>query len=308
MTKTNANSPKKNKRKYVPLILILFCLAALFIFQCELSSIKENAKIPEEPAILPDTSAIEAPDTLAVPQAESSSGEEILSSSSSAPALKPKTTVASSSSAALPPPPVSSSVNSDSVPPAGTLAPPPGRYYEPIALTVKCDEIKCKSFISLEDTLSPQELSGTIEYNKTGAVFFRVQDSAGNLSPWESGHYDMASDNVCGKNAYPVPVGAKTVCVDAYEYPNREGELPKDMVSHADAVRLCEQSGKRLCALDEWQAACRGKDKFNYSYGNSYRGASCNTQSKQALRSGRKENPNKLYVPAEKNNAAVGSA
>ncbi|MDR1760491.1 MAG: SUMF1/EgtB/PvdO family nonheme iron enzyme [Fibrobacter sp.] len=286
MTPKNTNPPKKNKRKYIPLILMLLCLAVLFIFQCQLRSIKENATVPEEPAVLPDTSAIQTPDTIAVPEAESSSGE-ILLSSSSALAPKPKVTTASSS-ATLPPPPLSSASN-DFTPPAGTLAPPPGRYYEPISLTVKCDEIKCKSFISFEDTLSPQELSAAIEYNKTGSVFFRVQDSAGNLSKWESGHYDMASDNVCGKNAYPVPVGTKTICVDAYEYPNLEGELPKDMVSQAEAVRLCEQAGKRLCSLNEWQAACRGKDKFNYSYGNSYRGANCNTQSNQAQRAGRKE-------------------
>ena len=36
------------------------------------------------------------------------------------------------------------------------------------------------------------------------------------------------------------------------------------------------------------QAACRGKDGFKYSYGNSYKQSKCNTNTKAAKRSGRK--------------------
>jgi hypothetical protein len=106
--------------------------------------------------------------------------------------------------------------NSDKVPPTAEIAPPAGRYYDPIKLKVKCDEIKCKTFVSIGDTLNPQDASKGIDYNKTGSVFFYAEDSVGNRSAWEEAKYDMASDNVCGKNAFPVPVGAKTVCVDAY--------------------------------------------------------------------------------------------
>ena len=65
-----------------------------------------------------------------------------------------------------------------------------------------------------------------MDYNKTGGVFFQAEDSVGNRTKWEEAKYDMASDNFCGKNAYPVPVGGKTVCVDAYEYPNVADENP----------------------------------------------------------------------------------
>ena len=178
--------------------------------------------------------------------------------------------------------------NSDKVPPTAEITPPAGRYYDPIKLKVKCDEIKCKTFVSIGDTLNPQDASKGLDYNKTGSVFFYAEDSVGNRSAWEEAKYDMASDNVCGKNAFPVPVGAKTVCVDAYEYPNQPDATPKDMVSQEEAANICKKEGKHLCTIEEWQAACRGKDGFKYSYGNSYKQSKCNTNTKAAKRSGRK--------------------
>ena len=178
--------------------------------------------------------------------------------------------------------------NSDKVPPTAEITPPAGRYYDPIKLKVKCDEIKCKTFVSIGDTLNPQDASKGIEYNKTGSVFFYATDSVGNRSAWEEAKYDMASDNICGKNAYPVPVGGKTVCVDAYEYPNQPDATPKDMVSQEEAARICKNEGKHLCTIEEWQAACRGKDGFKFSYGNGYKQSKCTTNTKAAKRSGRK--------------------
>ncbi len=185
--------------------------------------------------------------------------------------------------------------NRDSIPPEASIVPPAGRYYDPIRLKVKCDEYKCKTFYSIGDTNNVQELSKPVEYNKTGDVFYFAEDSAGNRSAWQSVHYDMASDNQCGKNAYPVPVGGKTVCVDAYEYPNEADAVVKDMVSHDQAVELCKQAGKRLCKFNEWSAACKGKDSFRYSYGPSYKPSKCNTNSKAARRAGRKEQCRSWY-------------
>lgn len=177
----------------------------------------------------------------------------------------------------------------DQTPPSAEIVPPSGRYYDPIKLKVKCDEIKCKTFLSIGDTLNPVEAGKAVEYNKTGSVFYFAEDSVGNRTKWEEAKYDMASDNICGKNAYPVPVGGKTVCVDAYEYPNEADATPRDMVSQEQAEELCKQAGKHLCSIDEWQAACRGKDKTRFSYGDGYKQNKCNTNTKAMKRSGRKE-------------------
>ena len=183
----------------------------------------------------------------------------------------------------------------DQVPPVAEIAPPAGRYYDPIKLKVKCEEIKCKTYLSIGDTMHAQEAGKAIEYNKTGSVFFYAEDSVGNRTAWEEAKYDMASDNICGKNAYPVPLGGKTVCVDAYEYPNKADELPRDMVSQEQAASLCQQEGKHLCSLAEWQAACKSKDNTRYSYGDSYKQNKCNTNTKAAKRSGRKEQCRSWY-------------
>lgn len=177
----------------------------------------------------------------------------------------------------------------DQTPPSAEIVPPSGRYYDPIKLKVRCDEIKCKTFLSIGDTLNPVEAGKAVEYNKTGSVFYFAEDSVGNRSKWEEAKYDMASDNICGKNAYPVPVGGKTVCVDAYEYPNEADANPRDMVSQEQADELCKQAGKHLCSIDEWQAACRGKDKTRFSYGDAYKQNKCNTNTKAMKRTGRKE-------------------
>ncbi len=333
-TQNNANGKKKGKRNLVILILMFLLLVCLFIVQCHLNRIKEEAlaeqKLQElalrQQQILDSIRLAEQAkaDSLKAFEdariADSLRLADSLRTADSLANLKPginqdslrhvrdslrairkarkdslahvadslakleKAKQDSLNKARL----ADSLRNSDKVPPTAEITPPAGRYYDPIKLKVKCDEIKCKTFVSIGDTLNPQDASKGIEYNKTGSVFFYAADSVGNRSAWEEAKYDMASDNICGKNAYPVPVGAKTVCVDAYEYPNQPDATPKDMVSQEEAARICKNEGKHLCSIEEWQAACRGKDGFKYSYGKSYKQNKCNTNTKSAKRSGRK--------------------
>ncbi len=66
-------------------------------------------------------------------------------------------------------------------------------------------------------------------------------------------------------------------CIDKYEYPNREGSLPQGNLSFTDATMLCEQQGKRLCTVEEWQWSCGGFDNLSYPYGKAYEENRCNT-------------------------------
>lgn len=326
MAEQNQQNKKKNAKNKLVLVAMLVILICLFLVQCALKNMAGSAQEPvvEEPVVQDTVPAVVVPvdttpvdttpvvdtvkaDTVVKPvrdpaadsirarrKAERDSLKAIQDSikavedslkrvADSLAALeaarKADSARIADSIAALP---------VDSVPPTVSLVPPPGRYYEPIKLKAKCDELKCNSWISIGDTLNPVDAKKGVEYNKKGIVFFRAQDSAGNYSPWESGEYDMASDNRCGKNAYPVPVNGKEVCVDAYEYPNKADETPRDMVSQEQAASLCEAAGKRLCTIDEWQAACKGKDNTKYSYGSSYIPTRCNANTKAAQRSGRK--------------------
>ena len=68
-----------------------------------------------------------------------------------------------------------------------------------------------------------------------------------------------------------------STCMDRYEYPNRNGELPQVLVSWEEANSLCEVQGKRLCTSDEWERGCRGTERRTWSYGNTRNGQTCNT-------------------------------
>jgi hypothetical protein len=70
-------------------------------------------------------------------------------------------------------------------------------------------------------------------------------------------------------------------CIDIFEFPNRACELPFVFVSPSQAKRICEAQGKRLCAQEEWNLACRGDpaggpDRL-YAYGETLDLTVCNT-------------------------------
>jgi sulfatase modifying factor 1 len=74
--------------------------------------------------------------------------------------------------------------------------------------------------------------------------------------------------------------GRTAVCVDRYEWPNRKGVRPavamtavqslwdreREDDSH-NAEALCASVGKRLCRMEEWVSACKGKGGTDYPFG-----------------------------------------
>ena len=69
--------------------------------------------------------------------------------------------------------------------------------------------------------------------------------------------------------------------IDVYEYPNREGALPRVDVTWSEARDLCGKRGKRLCTEGEWEKACRGPDDYLYGYGPVLEQGRCNTPRKE---------------------------
>jgi len=69
------------------------------------------------------------------------------------------------------------------------------------------------------------------------------------------------------------------VCIDKYEFPNKEGALPQVNVSFSDAKTLCEKQGKRLCSADEWRWSCSGLEGYIYPYGRVLEKEDCNMES-----------------------------
>ncbi len=54
------------------------------------------------------------------------------------------------------------------------------------------------------------------------------------------------------------------------------GVVPQGYIAGSQAQTACTNAGKRLCALDEWLAACRGPMNRTYPYGNTYVPRRCN--------------------------------
>jgi len=289
---------KKGRQRFWALLMIILLMLILFmIFQCQVT--ERNNRLAEEARQRTLELAIEK----AQRTADSLIREDSLrraadTAGEASPSLQPEVSATPSPRGTAPKTPAKiDSADAkeeplqkptDTIPPSPSILPPPGRYYKPINLRVECGEPKCQTELSIDDSLNPQK--DKIEsYNKTGIIYFRALDSAGNASQWEAAAYDMASDNNCAENSYPVPVKGKTVCVDAYEFPNKAGEKPRNMVSQDAASRLCESVGKKLCTAEQWQAACRGNSNSRYPYGNSYNQRKCATDLKSAkepIRSG----------------------
>ncbi len=57
---------------------------------------------------------------------------------------------------------------------------------------------------------------------------------------------------------------------------SERGVVPAGYLSELMAKRACEEAGKRLCSADEWTTACRGEQKRQYPYGESYEQGACN--------------------------------
>jgi formylglycine-generating enzyme required for sulfatase activity len=62
----------------------------------------------------------------------------------------------------------------------------------------------------------------------------------------------------------------KRFCIDKFEYPNKEGELPPVDITWYAAGAKCKEMGKRLCAAKEWTFACEGEDMRPYPYGDGF--------------------------------------
>jgi len=65
--------------------------------------------------------------------------------------------------------------------------------------------------------------------------------------------------------------------IDRYEYPNQKDQAPRVSVDFAEAERLCDAQGKRLCGEGEWQRACEGTAHLPFPYGPHYDERACTT-------------------------------
>lgn len=66
-------------------------------------------------------------------------------------------------------------------------------------------------------------------------------------------------------------------CMDTYEWPNRQGELPVVMYRFVEAEAACASAGKRLCTEFEWELGCEGPETRPFPYGWKQQPGACNS-------------------------------
>jgi formylglycine-generating enzyme len=78
----------------------------------------------------------------------------------------------------------------------------------------------------------------------------------------------------CGEFKKPVhclvPTKYKSYCMDRFEFPNKQGVIPRDWLSFNIAEKLAKQEGKRLCTNSEWTFAATGEENFPLPYGDGF--------------------------------------
>ena len=87
----------------------------------------------------------------------------------------------------------------------------------------------------------------------------------------------LRGDLAAVPNAEPLykRVEVEGFLIDAFEFPNEPGQVPRARVTHAQAEKLCAEQGKRLCTADEWEKACKGPPNHVYAYGDAFDPSIC---------------------------------
>jgi hypothetical protein len=81
-----------------------------------------------------------------------------------------------------------------------------------------------------------------------------------------------------GESAWPWYLPVDDQDAGALRAVPAHGIYPQGYISNVQAGAACRASGKRLCTLDEWTAACRGRPAHDdvYPYGDVYQAGACN--------------------------------
>jgi formylglycine-generating enzyme len=122
--------------------------------------------------------------------------------------------------------------------------------------------------VEIEGDYCPQVMEKCL-YN-VDAHGVRQKGPANDL--WSCGEFQVPA--VCKSNK----LVHMHFCMDRYEWPNREGQIPQDWMTWYDAKKAVASVGKRLCTAREWTLAAEGPHLHPIPYGDGFHrnSATCN--------------------------------
>lgn len=135
-----------------------------------------------------------------------------------------------------------------------------------------CDHNSCKMPVCPSDMI---EVNGDYCPNEEQVCIFNV-DTDGNRLP---GPGDIGK--ACGEFKNPTRCLGNKVhmhfCMDKFEWPNKEGQIPQDWMTYFDAQKAVASVGKRICTHKEWVLAAEGPSMHPLPYGDGFhRARLCN--------------------------------
>lgn len=128
-----------------------------------------------------------------------------------------------------------------------------------------------------------------IKITTSNSICYKAKDSCGNIMEMKCEEYEIGKkpdEKMCPKDMAHIKIGAKSFCIDRYEWPNIKGKKPSSNVSLYQAQDSCFTKGKRLCTTEEWSLSCGGAYNWKYAYGNRYEPNACNTRDTSVAKSG----------------------
>jgi hypothetical protein len=265
-------------------LILIFCLSLLFfLFLITLRDCKEEPPLPvwHEYRVTIETTVQE--DTGEVDTVEGR--DTVIETAANTSVPDTSAAVESKDTSALQDPSVEESTSADSL---FVYADPwGGRHFDSITVRLFCRET-CLVLFSLEDSLNLTSYSDPIKIRRSKTLWIAGVNKKGEQSDHVRIKYVIEKKRGrCPENMKPFEINNKSVCMDMYEWPNKEGEQPAPYVTRREAVDSCATLEKRLCTLKEWQTVCTGPEHYMYPYGNDYNENYCPAKEKTARRSGR---------------------
>jgi len=282
-----SNQPQKSRRKpWRPIAIFLFVILVALIFHtCQKENPPVSSSLPPVPkSELSHTAPIDTPSTNPIPPRDS-----LPKISTTAPKTPPQKKPAPLTLPIPAPTPPRTLAPVDSGPylyadPWG------GRHFDSVRVSLHCRE-NCLILYSLEDSVHFKSYETPFVFRRNTTVWISGIDSVNRqVTPIRVDYVIERNPGTCTGNSMPLDVKGqvnKTVCMDIYEWPNREGEFPQTFVTQKEATDSCKQAGKRLCTQTEWHDACQGPDAATYPYGNKYNENYCPAKETKAERAGR---------------------
>lgn len=162
-----------------------------------------------------------------------------------------------------------------------------GRHFDSVRVSLHCRE-NCLVLYSFEDSVHFKSYEEPFVFRRNTTLWISGIDSLNRQGAAIRIDYVIERNpGACADGNMPLEIKGKTVCMDVWEWPNRDGEIPRTFVSQKEAADSCHQIGKRLCSQEEWREGCQGPDRAVYPYGGKYNENYCPAKERVAARSGR---------------------